>query len=136
MAEVLLTWQARGPGSGCEDLYVLRYEAGGEFTPHFDASPQRPRACTILYYLNGCGATWFPLADAPREPQSPEELHKELNRVMANDGLRVAGGVGDALAFYHFGDEGELDTRAIHAGVAAPATRWVASHFFHAARPA
>eukprot|EP00310_Coccolithus_braarudii_P017189 CAMPEP_0183338104 /NCGR_PEP_ID=MMETSP0164_2-20130417/5514_1 /TAXON_ID=221442 /ORGANISM="Coccolithus pelagicus ssp braarudi, Strain PLY182g" /LENGTH=238 /DNA_ID=CAMNT_0025507897 /DNA_START=141 /DNA_END=857 /DNA_ORIENTATION=+ len=135
LADVLFTASARAPGGGCEDLHILRYEAGGEFELHFDASPQRQRALTILYYLNGRGATWFPLADREREPRSPGELQEWLSgRTPAVDGLHVTGSIGDALAFFNFAEEGELDLLTLHAGLPAPATRWVAAHFFHAGR--
>lgn len=58
---------AQMPGSGCEDLHVLRYDEGGEFLLHYDAV-SLPRVLTILYYLNGVGSTWFPLAvDSPHD---------------------------------------------------------------------
>ena len=62
-ARLLLEPEARmAPGSGCEDVHVLKYGAGGQFLPHYDAV-SLPRVLTILYYLNGVGATWFPIAD-------------------------------------------------------------------------
>jgi hypothetical protein len=40
-AELLLTDEALDlPGGGCEDLHVLRYEAGGQYLPHYDAYPR------------------------------------------------------------------------------------------------
>jgi hypothetical protein len=131
VAEVLLTEEARG---GCEDLHVLRYERDGSFALHYDASPSNPRCCTVLYYLNDCGATWFPLADAEREPRDADEMSEWLSGLVPlEDGLHVAARKGDALAFYNFA-EGGPDPLALHAGLAAPATRWVASHFFHTTR--
>ena len=37
-------------------------QTGGEFVLHHDGEP---RTLTIIYYLNGVGGTWLPLADAP-----------------------------------------------------------------------
>ena len=134
VAELLLSDAARGPGGGCEDLHVLRYEPGGEFKLHFDAGPSKPRALTVLTYLNECGgATWFPLADSAREPRDPSELGDLVGGLRPEEhGLRVAGSMGSALAFFNFADHGALDALALHAGLPAPDTRWVASHFFHA----
>jgi hypothetical protein len=42
-----------------EDLQVLQYGIGGEFVLHHDGEP---RVLTVIYYLNGVGGTWFPLA--------------------------------------------------------------------------
>jgi hypothetical protein len=42
-----------------ENLQVLHYGPGGEFVPHHDGEA---RILTVLYYLNGVGGTWFPLA--------------------------------------------------------------------------
>ena len=37
-ARLLLEPEARmAPGSGCEDVHVLKYGAGGQFLPHYDA---------------------------------------------------------------------------------------------------
>lgn len=47
------------PSAGVEDLQVLRYGIGGEFVLHHDGEP---RVVTVIYYLNGVGGTWFPLA--------------------------------------------------------------------------
>lgn len=47
------------PSAGVEDLQVLRYGIGGEFVLHHDGEP---RVLTVIYYLNGVGGTWFPLA--------------------------------------------------------------------------
>ncbi|GFH47273.1 hypothetical protein CTEN210_03748 [Chaetoceros tenuissimus] len=47
------------PSAGVEDLQVLRYGTGGEFVLHHDGEP---RTMTVIYYLNGVGGTWFPLA--------------------------------------------------------------------------
>mmetsp|Transcript_18804 Transcript_18804/g.40928 ORF Transcript_18804/g.40928 Transcript_18804/m.40928 type:complete len:433 (+) Transcript_18804:145-1443(+) len=47
------------PSAGVEDLQVLRYGTGGEFVHHHDGEP---RVLTVIYYINGVGGTWFPLA--------------------------------------------------------------------------
>lgn len=47
------------PSAGVEDLQVLKYEEGGEFVLHHDGEP---RVLTVIYYVNGVGGTWFPLA--------------------------------------------------------------------------
>jgi len=47
------------PSAGVEDLQVLKYGIGGEFVLHHDGEP---RILTVIYYINGVGGTWFPLA--------------------------------------------------------------------------
>ena len=151
---------------------MLRYAAGGEFRCHYDNPIQLgvepgARVLTVLYYLNGVGATWFPLArtqtaaetagggadDGQTPLLDPKDTHKldellqrrspvEKVRVTVCsdgqllqtssqcDGLKVAGELGDALAFFHLDESGALDLHAMHSGLPAPKTRWVASHFF------
>lgn len=47
------------PSASVEDLQVLKYNIGGEFVLHHDGEP---RILTVIYYVNGVGGTWFPLA--------------------------------------------------------------------------
>jgi len=42
-----------------ELLQVLKYSEGGLYEIHHDGEP---RFLTVIYYLNGVGATWFPFA--------------------------------------------------------------------------
>ena len=42
-----------------ELLQVLKYDEGGLYQIHHDGDP---RFLTVIYYLNGVGATWFPFA--------------------------------------------------------------------------
>ena len=42
-----------------ELLQVLKYNEGGLYQIHHDGDP---RFVTVIYYLNGVGATWFPFA--------------------------------------------------------------------------
>ena len=131
VARLMLSDRARGPGGGSEDLHVLRYEPGGEFTLHYDTFPETPRALTVLHYLNGVGATWFPLADRSPEPTSLEDMRSTLAELTPpRDGLHVAGRAGDTLAFYNYGEDGERERLSLHAGLPAPSTRWVGSHFY------
>lgn len=159
-------------GISSEPLNVLRYAAGGEFRCHYDNPIQMglepgARVLTVLYFLNGVGATWFPLArtqpaaaaagggagdnqppllgpkDAEKldellQGRSPEEKvgvtvcsDGQLPQTSSQcDGLKVAGEAGDALAFFHLDGSGCLDLHAMHSGLPAPRTRWMASHFF------
>ena len=50
---------------GVESLQVVRYETKGEYVLHHDSNK---RFLTVLYYLNGKGETWFPLADSHDGP--------------------------------------------------------------------
>ena len=42
---------------------MLRYAPGGEYRCHYDAGRSLPTVLSILYYLSGSRATWFPFAD-------------------------------------------------------------------------
>ena len=39
---------------------------------------------------------------------------------------------GDAVAFYSYGPGGDVDWRAMHAGLPTCGTKWIANHWFHA----
>ena len=128
-----------------EDLQVLRYSKGGEYKPHWDATWEQPRVATLLYYLNGVGSTWFPLASsvdasvAPQPPVSTADAYGRAARLSPErDGLRVQpAAAGDALLFYHMDDTSSLDLCSLHAGLPTPSTKLIASQFFTAngARP-
>ena len=91
---------------------------------------------TVLYYLNGAGATWFPLADSDFDFTSRDIAASCLEGLdPTTDGLRVEPhSAGDALAFFNFDDAGEPDPWTLHAGleVAATETKWIGAHFFRA----
>jgi hypothetical protein len=97
-----------------------------------------PRILTILYYLNGNGATWFPLADGPKEVVAAFATHGEALEYAAKldperDGTLVRPmAPGDALVFYNFDEHGEPDPLTLHAGleVAADEDKWIGTHFF------
>jgi len=68
------------PSAGVEDLQILKYGAGGEFVLHHDGEP---RIMTIIYYVNGIGGTWFPLArtsDDPCHDMNSSQIQEEFNR--------------------------------------------------------
>mmetsp|Transcript_5079 Transcript_5079/g.9647 ORF Transcript_5079/g.9647 Transcript_5079/m.9647 type:complete len:539 (-) Transcript_5079:102-1718(-) len=72
------------PSAGVEDLQVLRYGIGGEFVLHHDGEP---RVLTVIYYLNGVGGTWFPLArttnhDLKQQHHDNVEDEDEYERTM------------------------------------------------------
>jgi 2OG-Fe(II) oxygenase superfamily len=125
-------------GSGVEDLQILEYEPEGEFVLHHDGTP---RALTILYYLNGIGETWFPLADNTELKVTPRNKDAALSlcRYGTDQGITVGGDTlsirpGDAVAFYNYIDDasGEINWKAIHAGlpVRNNQNKWVANHWF------
>jgi len=62
------------PTAGVEDLQVLEYGPGGEFVLHHDGES---RILTVLYYLNGVGGTWFPLADVAVDDADAIERRKK-----------------------------------------------------------
>ncbi|KAL3782703.1 hypothetical protein HJC23_012222 [Cyclotella cryptica] len=69
--------------SAVEDLQVLCYGAGGEFVPHHDGEA---RILTVIYYLNGVGGTWFPLARGKEERHPEEDTNGWDHRMPVNKG--------------------------------------------------
>ena len=55
-------WLVDAEGRNCwaEPMQVVRYTESGRFVLHHDSCD---RVITALYFLNGVGGTWFPLAD-------------------------------------------------------------------------
>jgi prolyl 4-hydroxylase len=100
-----------------EPLQVLRYRAGGEYKPHFDALPglANQRVLTMIVWLNADyegGETWF-----------------------AKTGARLKGRAGDALLFRNALPDGTRDPDSGHAGL--PVTKgekWIASRWIRARR--
>lgn len=71
------------PSAGVEDLQVLRYGTGGEFVHHHDGEP---RVLTVIYYINGVGGTWFPLARTNEDELSEEvPVRQPINKAQAMD---------------------------------------------------
>ena len=96
-----------------EPLQVLRYSAGQEYKPHFDAIDQteNQRVLTFLVYLNDDfqgGETEF-----------------------LSTGLKVKGGKGDGLLFRNADQSGQPDLNSRHAGLPPTggikylASRWI-----------
>ena len=82
------------------------------------------RALTVLYYLNGVGETWLPLADAPPRPKNGEDAMARAAKLDPDtDGVRVtAPAAGDALAFFSLDDsDGSYDWSAVHRRCPRPA---------------
>ena len=123
--------------SEIEYLQVLRYGVGGEFKVHWDASWKEPRAATLLYYLNGEGETWFPLACDSLESArtfTPKRQSEAYERAFgldpAVDGLRVSPQQGDAVLLYNFDEDAAIDVYSMHAGLPATVTKVIGTHFF------
>lgn len=71
------------PSLGVEDMQVLRYDVGGEYVFHHDGNY---RILTVLYYLNGEGETFFPLARTEENDSvQPQTRQQALDR---SKGLR------------------------------------------------
>lgn len=138
------------PSLGVEDMQVLRYDTGGEYVLHHDGND---RILTVLYFLNGEGETWFPLAQTTdrssdnvfRPHARQEALDLAEGQKPGVDGVMVSTcsserttacvpiGRGDAVAFYSYLNEGTLDWNAIHGGLPAQSEKVVANHFFRVA---
>jgi hypothetical protein len=128
---------------GIEPLQVVHYHGlGGEYVNHHDGNG---RLLTVLYYLNGVGATWFPLAryDATechgveirdltearrasigKSPDTSGVLitcrnHDVKDESKGTDGSPIVARVneGDAVAFYNYRVDGSMNWRAFHSGL-------------------
>lgn len=129
---------------GIEPLQVVHYhQEGGEYVNHHDANG---RLLTVLYYLNGVGATWFPLATAGEEDGGDIEIRNLLEARSASagkspgqngvlvtcrkdgneEGLETADNgrsivarmnEGDAVAFYSYRVDGSMNWKAFHSGL-------------------
>lgn len=131
---------------GVEDMQVVRYGSSGEYKLHHDGND---RILTVLYYLNGEGETWFPLArtgdediSTKRPPQTRQEalyrakeLHPGVDGILvsASSPARTNSSVpvnrGDAVAFFSYLN-GSMDWNAVHSGLPARSDKIVANHFF------
>ncbi|MEA3049268.1 MAG: prolyl 4-hydroxylase, partial [Sphingomonadales bacterium] len=95
-----------------EPLQVLRYRAGGEYRPHFDAIAgfANQRVATMLVWLNDRfegGETEFPEA-----------------------GLALKGAVGDAILFRNVAGDGRPDPASAHSGLPVKSgEKWLASRW-------
>lgn len=64
-----------GNGAGVESLQVLRYGEGGQYVLHHDAGDYQNRVLTVIYYLNGVGGTFLPLAKLDQEDECLPQKH-------------------------------------------------------------
>lgn len=133
------------PSLGVEDMQVVRYSSSGEYKLHHDGND---RILTVLYYLDGEGETWFPLArqrdeDSAKRPQTRQEaLYRTEGLKPGVDGVVVSASLstktnasipisrGDAVAFFSYLNDGSMDWNAIHSGLPARNEKIVANHFF------
>ena len=128
---------------GIEPLQVVHYHSeGGEYVNHHDGND---RLLTVLYYLNGVGATWFPLAGSNTKQEEggrDNEIRDLLearstcvdkspgqNGVLlacrkdgyedenGNDGIIARVKEGDAVAFYSYRVDGSMNWKAFHSGL-------------------
>lgn len=120
-----------------EDLQVVKYQLGGQFKAHQDASAFHSRFFTSLFYLNTAsidtngkfhgGETWFPFSDPNISVKTVDEaVLKALNIFEDTDsskgfdslsGSKVASQQGKAAIFFNYDENGNLDPRAVHAGL-------------------
>jgi len=96
-----------------EELQVVRYTAGQEYTPHHDfgySGKPNQRFLTLLMYIHSPtegGATSFPKAFNGR-------------------GLKIAPPVGSAVLFYSMTPDGNSDDLSLHSGMPVRAgVKWV-----------
>jgi hypothetical protein len=135
-----------------ESMQVVTYTQEGEYVLHHDGNE---RIATALYYLNGVGGTWFPLADCNTAADSvptnrQEALEMTHSCIPGKDGLLIVGKevplveendhviqvqAGDAVLFYNYlvgkDERARSDWTTIHAGLPSPETKLIANHWFH-----
>jgi hypothetical protein len=129
---------------GIEPLQVVHYHGeGGEYVNHHDG---KGRLLTVLYYLNGVGETWFPLADDSSSAEEcgtktkihnlEEARHACIVKSPDRDGVLVTcrtreehidtnntGSIvarvneGDAVAFYNYREDGSVNWKSFHSGL-------------------
>ncbi|MDO1558532.1 2OG-Fe(II) oxygenase [Brevundimonas sp. 2R-24] len=101
-----------------EPLHMLRYRPGQEYRPHFDFLPgeANQRSTTVLIYLN--------------------EDYEGGETAFAS-GLKIRGGLGDAIVFRNLLADGRGDPMSKHAGLPVTAgekwlaTRWIRQRPYH-----
>lgn len=101
-----------------EPLQILRYRAGGEYKPHFDAIPglANQRILTMIVWLS--------------DGYEGGETH------FLKTGAKLKGGVGDALLFRNALPDGRRDPDTGHAGLPVTggekliASRWIRARTF------
>mmetsp|Transcript_34750 Transcript_34750/g.72325 ORF Transcript_34750/g.72325 Transcript_34750/m.72325 type:complete len:286 (-) Transcript_34750:210-1067(-) len=134
--QILLPNQTFDSDRGVEPMQVVRYEEHGEYILHHDSNQ---RLLTVLYYLNGQGETWFPLADGADEYPTNlyEALESSKQKDPADSGVLVScegRGVqvqqGDAVAFFNYFEDGSVNWKSIHAGLPTSSPKLVANHWY------
>jgi len=129
------------PTWSVEDFQVVRYDSSGEFKAHHDGAL---RILTILYYINGVSDTWFPLADykggrLKNRLEAMQVAQGFLEHGVDQHGVRVDHTVitkpGDAICFYNYFQNGDVDWNALHAGLPAESEKWIATHWYHHVPP-
>lgn len=107
-----------------EPLQVLRYRPGQQYRPHLDAIPgfANQRIMTMLVWLN--------------------EDYEGGETLFMKTGLRLRGGIGDAILFRNVDAEGRRDEATAHAGLPVTrgekllASRWIRARAFSQAAEA
>ena len=95
----------------------------------------------MLFYLNGVGETWLPLATSEMDVASPTNAYDALQAAKGllpgEDGVLVAPAKGDAIAFFNYADNGsfDLEHRAVHAGLPAKGNKQIGTLWYRLGRP-
>ena len=133
-----------------ERLQVLKYEKGGYFDVHHESTAFLNRFATLIYYLDGPGygnggETVFPFGpdgagwERHSEQGTDEEKIKSSGILLQGNITKACGmGVktspipGDAILFYNFLENDDIDHYAIHAACEVTSgTKWAANHWFN-----
>ena len=124
-----------------EELQVVKYENQGQFKLHHDSSNFHPRFFTLLLYLNDLpddsgGQTYFPFTGVDRKfDYSIEDAISKGFTVYEehkNSGTYIQPKKGDAILFFNYNINGEIDTSAVHAGLPLNSNttdKWIANYW-------
>jgi tetratricopeptide (TPR) repeat protein len=140
-----------------EELQVIKYEGGGQFKVHHDSSTFQQRLMTLLIYLNNVneneneddksGGTWFPYAGKNAIPShdisSVDDANRRALSVYENNhsksGIIEYPIQGNAILFFNYDSNGEIDHLAVHAGLPVATghekqdheiKKWAANYWF------
>jgi len=124
-----------------EELQVVKYENQGQFKLHHDSSNFHPRFFTLLLYLNDLpensgGETYFPFSGSDRNFDYTIEDAISKGFTIYDDekntGIYIKPKQGNAILFFNYNVNGEIDSSAVHAGLPLNSNtneKWIANYW-------
>ena len=122
-----------------EELQVVKYESQGQFKLHHDSSNFHPRFFTLLLYLNDLpensgGETYFPFSGSDRnfDDTIEDAISKGFTLYDDEKGIFIKPKQGNAILFFNYNVNGEIDSSAVHAGLPLNSNtneKWIANYW-------